>query len=90
MSILKIQVEKLKSENETMEAELAETTRITEELERDSAEQREAEAKRRADELSVLKKSNQMIKVQLLLNIYSIRVQCLLNCSISFNLSSCD
>lgn len=36
---------------------------MTEKLERDAAEQREAAIKRQAEELSALKKSNQLIKV---------------------------
>jgi len=36
---------------------------MTEKLERDAAEQREAAIKRQAEELAALKKSNQLIKV---------------------------
>lgn len=55
--------EQLRSDNETLEAELAETIAATEELEREAAESRASEAKRRSEELNTLKKMNQQIKV---------------------------
>lgn len=55
----------LRADNETLEAELAETTTATKELERDLVESQEAEAKRRAEEVNTLKKANQAIKVRI-------------------------
>jgi len=60
---LEKKAEQLQSENETLEAELAETKAATEELEREAAESRASEAKRRSEELNALKKANQQIKV---------------------------
>lgn len=62
-SDLSIRAKQLISENENLEIELAEINLMTEKLERDAAEQREAAIKRQAEELASLKKSNQLIKV---------------------------
>ncbi|XP_022170407.1 33 kDa inner dynein arm light chain, axonemal-like [Myzus persicae] len=64
-SDLSIRAKQLNAENENLEIELAEINLMTEKLERDAAEQREAAIKRQAEELSALKKSNQLIKIQL-------------------------
>lgn len=60
---LEKKAEQLKSENETLEASLAETNAAIVQLEREAAEMHDVEAKRRAEELNALKKSNQILKV---------------------------
>ncbi|XP_025190403.1 33 kDa inner dynein arm light chain, axonemal-like [Melanaphis sacchari] len=64
-SDLSTKVEQLISENENLEIELAEINLMTEKLEQDAAEQRNAAIKHQTEEIASLKKSNQLIKVQL-------------------------
>ncbi|KAE9542374.1 hypothetical protein AGLY_003501, partial [Aphis glycines] len=61
-SDLSIKAKKLITENENLEIELAEINLMTEKLERDAAEQRDAAIKRQAEEIASLRKSNQLIK----------------------------
>lgn len=56
-------MEKLREENEALEAELAQTNELTIQLEVETAEMREAEVKRQAEELNALKKANQVLRV---------------------------
>lgn len=55
--------EKLKTENAMLKAQLAETIAATAQLERESAAARDAENKRRTDELNALKKTNLLLRV---------------------------
>lgn len=60
---LEKKVEKLREENEALEAELANTNELTIQLEVETANMREAEVKRQTEELNALKKANQVLKV---------------------------
>lgn len=53
----------LRSDNEKLEAELMEVTLMTEKIDRDTAEERNALVKRLTKELDSLKKTNQLVKV---------------------------
>ncbi|XP_060843918.1 33 kDa inner dynein arm light chain, axonemal-like [Rhopalosiphum padi] len=64
-SDLSTKVNQLIYENKNLEIELAEINVNTVKLEQDAAEQRDAAIKRQAEELASLKKSNQLIKIQL-------------------------
>lgn len=66
-SELEKKAERLKAENAILESELAGTIAMTEEIERETAEAHDVEVKRHAEELSVLKRANQQIKVTFLI-----------------------
>jgi hypothetical protein len=57
-------VQQLMSENERLEAEFAETTKMTQELELEIADKREEQALNRAKELDDIKKEMEIIKVR--------------------------
>ncbi|XP_025413191.1 33 kDa inner dynein arm light chain, axonemal-like [Sipha flava] len=64
-SNLEKMVQQLMSENERLEAEFAETTKMTQELELEIADKREEQALNRAKELDDIKKEMEIIKDRL-------------------------
>lgn len=55
----------LRSENKILEAELMKITMMTEQIDRDAAEERDAIIKRQNEELDGLKRANQLVKVSI-------------------------
>lgn len=56
--------DRLRSENETLENELAKTLAQTEEVEKDMNEKRQMLIERHAKEISDVKKANEVVKVR--------------------------